>query len=111
MIMPHEEFRVFSDTSNAVCQLLQAHFMTLQLIMVPITRVEWQGKQSIAAPNAGSRQGRWLSTLHQHIPAHLLEYYEWTLWVENAVSSGDLEEITFDNIISQWTSDRKPSER
>lgn len=85
MMMPYIEFREFADPQNAVCQLLQAHFIAMQLIMAPIMTVEWQGKQSLVPSN---RSGRWLDSLHRNIPTHMLEYCEWTLWFEGVVSSG-----------------------
>jgi hypothetical protein len=87
MMMPHDEFREFTDPSNEVCQLLQAYFVAMQLIMAPITKVEWGQRTSANTFNTAVSSGRWLETLHKKIPPHMLEYYEWTLWVENAVYS------------------------
>jgi hypothetical protein len=39
--MPYSEFREFTDPGNEVCQLLQAHFVAMQLVMGPIFKVEW----------------------------------------------------------------------
>jgi hypothetical protein len=88
MMMPQDEFREFTDPGDEVCQLLQAHFVALQLIMTPITRAEF-GKRMIGNTyNADGRTGRWLETLHKTVPPHLLKYYEWTLWVEKATDAG-----------------------
>jgi hypothetical protein len=84
MMMPHEEFREFTDSKNEVCQLLQAHFVAMQLIMTPISKVEWGKRKSPTAMKTDGRTGRWLTTLHNAMPPHMRGYYEWTLWVEKA---------------------------
>lgn len=88
MMMSQDEFREFTDPSNEVCQLLQAHFVALQLIMTPITRAEFGQRTTGNTNNTDGRTGRWLETLHKTIPPHLLQYYEWTLWVETATDAG-----------------------
>lgn len=90
MMMPHDKFREFTDPHNQVCQLLQAHFMALQLIMKPITNVELEEKQRHMPLSADSTPERWLGTLHKQVPTHMLQYYEWTLWVEKTMRSGEL---------------------
>ncbi|KAH8791000.1 hypothetical protein F5882DRAFT_400844 [Hyaloscypha sp. PMI_1271] len=84
MMMPHEEFREFTDSKNEVCQLLQAHFVAMQLIMTPISKVEWGKRKSPTEMKTDGRTGRWLTTLHNAMPPHMRGYYEWTLWVEKA---------------------------
>lgn len=83
--MPYEEFREFTDPNNAVCQLLQAHFVSMQLIMTPITRSEWEGRKSATADNEDGKTGHWLKAIHKGIPRGMEPYYEWTLWVEKEV--------------------------
>ena len=78
MMMPHDQFRELIDPNNEVCQLLQAHFVAMQLIMTPISRVEWGKRQSPAELGTEGRSGGWLQTLHKAIPPHMLEYYEWS---------------------------------
>ena len=87
MMMPHEEFREFTDPKNEVCQLLQAHFVAMQLIMTPISKVEWGKRKKSREMQTDGRTGRWLDTLHKAIPPHMREYYEWTLWVEERTSA------------------------
>ncbi|KAE9377595.1 hypothetical protein N431DRAFT_434776 [Stipitochalara longipes BDJ] len=90
MMMPYDEFREFTDPKNEVCQLLQAHFVAMQLIMTPISKVEW-GKRKVPPDQKPSgRSGRWLETLHKGISPHMREYYEWTLWVEKANYDGGI---------------------
>jgi len=89
IMMPYDEFRELTDPNNDVCKVLQAHFVAMQLIMTPITRVEW-GKSKRNEPHAEGNSGRWLEALHRNIPPHMLEYYEWTLAIEKTNSSGGL---------------------
>jgi len=90
MMMPYEDFREFTDPKNEVCKLLQAHFVAMQLIMTPISKVEWGNRQPPPDQRPSGRSGRWLETLHKDIPPHMLEYYEWTLWVEKANYEGGI---------------------
>lgn len=84
-LMPYDEFREFTDPNNAVCQLLQAHFVSMQLIMTPITRNEWEGRKNSTADNEDGKTGHWLKAIHKSIPKGMEPYYEWTLWVEREV--------------------------
>jgi hypothetical protein len=88
MMMPHDEFREFIDPNNDVCQLLQAHFVAMQLVMTPISKVEWGKRTSPNEMKTFGKSGRWLETLHKGIPRHMREYYEWTLWVERENCTG-----------------------
>lgn len=85
--MPYDQFREFVNPQNEVCKLLQAHFVALQLIMTPITKVEWAGRENTSESGNGVT-GRWLIGVHSHISAHMSEYYEWTRWVEQEVFQG-----------------------
>ncbi|KUJ12226.1 uncharacterized protein LY89DRAFT_225053 [Mollisia scopiformis] len=89
--MQHDEFREFTNPVNEVCQLLQAHFVAMQLIMTPITKSEWKDRESAARESdevGDGSTGRWLKTLHDNMPLHLIEYYEWTLWIDDEVQKG-----------------------
>lgn len=90
MQMSYDEFRHFTDPKNDTCQLLQAHFVAMQLIMTPITKAEWAGRQTRVATKPDGRSARWLENLHQTVPLHMLEYYKWTMWIERAVVEGDI---------------------
>jgi hypothetical protein len=92
MMMPHDEFREFIDPNNDVCQLLQAHFVAMQLVMTPISKVEWGKRTSPPEMKTFGKSGRWLDTLHTGIPPHMREYYEWTLWVERENCMGAISD-------------------
>jgi hypothetical protein len=89
--MTQEEFREYCNPSNEACKILQAHFVALQLIMSPITKNEWATKEN----ETGQRDGHgktvmWLVGLHRRAPAHMLRYYQWTLWVQQEVLNGNI---------------------
>ncbi|RDL38002.1 uncharacterized protein BP5553_05435 [Venustampulla echinocandica] len=84
--MPHSEFAELINPSNLVCQVLQAHFVALQLTMTPITSQEWAGRES--SKGGGGDTLRWFTVLHRNVPDEMMKYYEWTMWVESEVSAG-----------------------
>ena len=92
--MTHEEFGEFTNPANDVGKLLQTHFVAMQLIMAPISKVEWAGRpprQSPPEPAAENNDGttvRWLNALHRNIPPHMLKYYEWSMFIEDEVRQG-----------------------
>jgi hypothetical protein len=91
--MPPDQFREYINPQNEVCKLLQAHFVALQLIMTPITKNEWAGREShmeadLSAASVKGGSARWLAALHSNIPVPMLKYYQWTLWVEQEVQQG-----------------------
>jgi hypothetical protein len=83
--MPYIEFREFTDPDNEVCQLLQAHFVSLQLVMTPITKSEWERRKNATADREVGKTGQWLKAIHNNIPSHMKQYYDWTLWIEKEV--------------------------
>jgi hypothetical protein len=88
--MSHDEFRYYCDPNNQVCKILHAHFVALQLIMDPIAKREQELKAASCPVEQDKRAATtgWLVALHRDIPAHLLDYYVWTMWIEREVSGG-----------------------
>lgn len=86
--MPHSEFAELINPSNLVCQVLQAHFVALQLTMAPITRSEWEDDKAAKDDQGGKDSAKWFIALHRNVPDEMMEYYEWTMWVESEVSAG-----------------------
>jgi hypothetical protein len=91
MMMPYDNFKEFCDPANEVSLLLQAHFVAMQLIMTPISKNEWVGSNrkeaatSTDPTSTDGKTGRWLVNIHSSIPIHMLEYYSWTLLVEEEI--------------------------
>lgn len=76
--MSHCEFREFTDSENRVCQLLQAHFVALQLVMTPITR----NAEGAWRRGEEGETVHWLENIHRRIPGEMRGYYQWTLCIE-----------------------------
>lgn len=65
--------------------------------MTPITRGETSHRKAVnpTADNDYTKRSEvptvgWLVPLHSSIPADMLEYFEWTIWIENQVRNGKL---------------------
>ena len=90
--MSQPEFASYCNISSVPCQLLQAHFVALQLVMTPVTKVELEFKER----ETGRREGQngqtvaWLVGIHKRVPRHLRGYFAWTMWVEKEVLNGNL---------------------
>lgn len=89
--MSHEEFRDLTRTSNEVGNAILAHFVALQLIMTPITRVERLQRDTrlVVRDKFNDRKTvKWLRHLHANVPHHMKEYFEWTRYVEDEMITG-----------------------
>ena len=114
--MSQPEFASYCNTSSVPCQLLQAHFVALQLVMTPVTKVELEFKER----EIGKREGQngqtvaWLVGIHKRVPRHLRLYFAWTMWVEKEVLNGNLYNGKaiiegaggLNEVLEAWNSDR-----
>ncbi|KAH7356409.1 hypothetical protein BKA65DRAFT_579287 [Rhexocercosporidium sp. MPI-PUGE-AT-0058] len=102
MFLSQEDFIHFINPTNNVGKLLQAHFVSLQLIMTPITNSERAHRQLVNPdeepdnPTRSNPTVGWLASLHSNIPPEMMEYFEWTLWVEQEVHKGKLYSGVYD---------------
>ena len=81
--MSHEEFCDFTDSRNEVGKLLQSHFIALQLIMAPISKIALGEERLLWLENGEDKSTPcWLRTMHLNIPQHMLDYYAWPISVE-----------------------------
>ncbi|KAK0099353.1 hypothetical protein ONS95_003574 [Cadophora gregata] len=102
MMLPQQDFVHFIDPKNIVGKLIQAHFVSMQLIMTPITNSERAPRQLVNPdqeyndPTRSNPTVGWLSSLHSDIPDHMMEYFQWTLWVEQEVHKGKLYTGVYD---------------
>jgi hypothetical protein len=94
--MPQSSFFHFINPDNRVCQILQSHFVALQIIMEPITQQEVPKDRADRAKDEPKTAGKWLKPLHESVPAEWLPYYEWPMWVEKEVLKGRI----FDGSVS-----------
>jgi hypothetical protein len=89
--MSHDDFRDLTRPTNDVGNLLLAHFVALQLIMTPITRVERIQRTTQFVSREKFNDGKtvkWLRPLHDNAAKHLETYYEWTILIEKEVNEG-----------------------
>jgi hypothetical protein len=68
--------------------------------MTPFTRRETSGrkvfrKNATSPSKTDGTTNRWLVALHRNINPEMRVYYEWPIWVENAVATGVLK-MSFD---------------
>jgi hypothetical protein len=83
--MNHEDFQHFIDPANEVGQLLQAHFVVVQLLLSPIT-VHELGDRKFDLSN--HQPIRWLGAIFQRITPRMQEFYEWPRLVAAGVRRG-----------------------
>jgi hypothetical protein len=70
----HDEFRAFMDPSNAVAQILLAHFIAVQAVLMPILYLERVGFQGVNAPTCVVS---WIEGIYTNVPSHFRRYVEW----------------------------------
>ncbi|EPE36574.1 Zn2/Cys6 DNA-binding protein [Glarea lozoyensis ATCC 20868] len=95
--MPQSSFNHLINPANRTCQILQSHFIALQLVMTPITQNEHldNGDPTKEIRENSGTTGRWFRPLHRNVPDDMLEYYKWPMWVEKEVMGGRV----FDGVV------------
>jgi Fungal specific transcription factor domain len=75
--MTHDQFNVFLDINNMPSQLLMAHFISLQMLMVPLVVHEWPQRSD--ASKAGVLLGNveWGDRIFERMPAEMTGYLQW----------------------------------
>ncbi|KAL2061575.1 hypothetical protein VTL71DRAFT_6952 [Oculimacula yallundae] len=80
--MSSDLFHDFIDPENDVSRILIAHFLALQLIMLPILDREWAGRPK----NTPARMNfEWMKTIYKSTPEGLRYLVEWPQAVAEAV--------------------------
>lgn len=113
--MPQAEFEQYCDYSSAACQLLQAHFVALQLIMAPVTKVEFTQKETLTGKKNEDygKTVAWLVGIHRRVPDELKKYFAWTLWIQEETLAGRLHDArireedmgSLKNVMGEWNND------
>lgn len=107
--MPYPQFQAFTDPENEVGQILQAHFVALQLVMTPIAEVEYlspvkremvrKERERERRGDQQGKEGRWLVSIHERMRGRRdrarlgngefvwESFYSWTMWVEGEFSN------------------------
>jgi hypothetical protein len=80
--MSHEDFQWFINPANGIGQLLQSHFVVIQLLLSPIT-VHERGLRKRAKPTNSSL--RWLEGIYRNIPENMRQYFAWPMFTGDTV--------------------------
>lgn len=83
--MSHEDFQHFIDPENEVGQLLQSHFVAVQLLLTPIT-IHELGERKFESTNNPSI--RWFGAIFQRVTPLMREFYKWPMSVEEGARTG-----------------------
>lgn len=82
--IPHSQFSWFVDPTNVVAQLLLAHFIAIQLIMIPLTERDW--------PRRVDRHARgilgpvdWAEKIYDRCPDAFKGYMDWAMGIVRTV--------------------------
>jgi len=88
--MTQPDFEHYCNPTILACQLLQAHFTALQLVMAPVTKPEQRFKEAQVGkePDDSGKTVEWLVGIHRRVPAEYKQYFLWTKWVEEQVLKG-----------------------
>lgn len=70
----HDEFQAFIDPSNAIAQILQAHFIAIQVILTPILYPKAVGFEGLDVPTATMGS---IEVMYRNLPNHLRHHVEW----------------------------------
>jgi hypothetical protein len=93
--MSHKDFQHFIDPTNEVGQLLQSHFVAVQLLLSPISVHELGDRKPEKPTNESTR---WLDAIHQRVTPRMKEFFEWPISVAKGVQTGSFyKELSCDS--------------
>lgn len=75
--MGHDQFNAFVDLNNIPSQLLMAHFVSLQMLMIPLTLHEWPERINPAKAKVLLGMVEWGDNIFLRTPASVSPYLEW----------------------------------
>ncbi|KAL9107497.1 MAG: hypothetical protein Q9227_007599 [Pyrenula ochraceoflavens] len=85
--IPHPQFQWFVDPTNVVAQILLAHFIAIQMIMIPLTEADW--------PKRIDRHARgilgpveWAQRIWERCPDSHRPHLDWPMAVIQTVKAG-----------------------
>jgi hypothetical protein len=81
--MDGQTFQEFIDPLNSVAQLLIAHFITIEIIMMPIVDREYGGR---ARTTPARTHLDWLTMIYRNCPLQMRTYLKWPLAVKDCVT-------------------------
>jgi hypothetical protein len=75
-------FKDLTDPANQVSKILIAHFLAIQVVMLPIMAREWEGRTR-TMPIRPSLE--WISSISSSLPTHMRRYVEWPRAIADTV--------------------------
>ena len=75
--MSHTDFSHFVDPTNLVCQLLMAHFIGLQMLIMPLTMVEINRTPDASQARVLLGMSDWSEQIEERIPADMKGHLNW----------------------------------
>jgi hypothetical protein len=76
------EFHDFVDTNNWISQILIAHFLAIQMILVPILDREWAGRIKTTPARMNIV---WITSILEGTPYNLRHFLNWPTAIMEAV--------------------------
>lgn len=95
--LDHDTFKVFLDVSNTTIQVLLGFFIGLQMLMAPLTAVNWPERADTAGSQALLSMADWMENVASKVPEEL----QWHLsWPRNLVSTviAELSGLPYDGL-------------
>jgi Fungal specific transcription factor domain len=83
--MKHDQFNVFVDVNNITSQLLMAHMICIQMLMVPLILHEWPQRGSSSEAQVLLGMVEWGERIFERTPSNMGMYLEWPKEILNAV--------------------------
>ena len=83
--MPHNDFQAFISQTNQTAQLLLAHFVAVQLVMVPLTHHEWPERANHTRLQVIHGITEWIENIYDKVEDDLKHLLEWPMMVVGAV--------------------------
>jgi hypothetical protein len=82
----HAEFLDFIHPDNHIAQILLLHFLALQMLVIPLTRREWDNR-AFNNPRLIMGPVRWGQRIFEALPVQKRAYVAWPMRVVNSVLS------------------------
>jgi hypothetical protein len=83
-IMTHDEFQHFINPANEIGQLLQAHFVAVQILLSPIAACEKGDRKPEKLSNECKR---WFGAILDRVSPQMQEFFEWPTYVAKGVET------------------------
>lgn len=104
------DFQAFTDPNNCVAQMLLAHFIAVQTVIIPLTKGELSGRNS-SSPRLLLGTLMWAEDIYYRLSPGLRHYIDWPMTiVRTAKAEVERSGIDFpEALISRYTTERDDS--